>query len=78
MKFVSDFWDFVDNRQAVRRSVLIFTVGMVWYSTAWAQGYAAASERTGTDVALIIGAATGPLTVLMGYVFKLYAEGRTQ
>lgn len=76
MNALSALWDWVDNRLIVRRVVLGVTVWMSWYCTEWAQNFAQTSERSGTDIAMIIASVTALPTVLVGYVFKLYSEGR--
>lgn len=49
---------------------------MTWRATEWAMAYANHTALAGADAALIIGAVTAPITVLLGYVFKSYNEAR--
>lgn len=70
------FWDWIDTRGVIRRIVLAVAIYMTWRVSAWAMGYVEGSARPGADLALIIGAVTGPVTVFGGYVFKAYIESR--
>jgi hypothetical protein len=72
------FWDWIDSRMVFRRSAVIATFGMSWAAFVWAAEFAQTSERTGTDVALIIAAVFVPITALQGHAFKMYSEVRTQ
>ena len=71
-------WDFVDNRGVIRRVVLGIAVWLTWRASEWAMAYADQSNETGAEIALIVAAVTGPITVFCGYVFKAYIEGRQQ
>lgn len=68
--------DFIDARQIIRRSVLALTVLMTWDAYQWAARFAEHTDKTGAEVGLIIAAVTGPISVLQGFVVKVYAEGR--
>lgn len=74
---MTKFWDWVDNRSVVRRIVLFITLWMTWVAFNWAGIYALAmADKSGLEAAAIIAAVTAPISVLQGYVFKIYAEGR--
>lgn len=60
-----------------RRLLLAIVLYMTWCVVSWSFDYAVlAIEKPGADVALVIGALTAPITMLLGYTFKLYTEGR--
>lgn len=75
-----NFWDWVDSRAVVRRIVLLVTLYMTYASFSWAarfaEMYLAAKSGGGLDVAAIIGAVTAPISVLQGFIFKAYIEGK--
>ena len=76
MSLLTEFWDWVDNRSAVRRSVLFITVYMSYEAFDWAARFADTTEKTGAEVGLIIAAVTGPVAALQAFVLKIYSEGR--
>lgn len=61
---------------SVRSFVLCVTVWMTWQAFAWAALFATTTDKAGADVALIIAAVTAPISVLQGFVFKVYSESR--
>lgn len=73
---MTKFWDWIDTRGIVRRVVLGVAVWMTWRVSVWAMGYAEASDKPGVEVAAIIAAATAPVTLFAGSVFKAYVESR--
>ncbi len=66
------------NFVSVRSGVLYVTVWMTWLAFDWAAGYAYGSSKTGSDIALIIAAVTAPISVLQGFVFKVYSDSRAE
>ena len=73
------FWDFVDNRGVIRRTVLGVAIWMLWVQATWAYQYALAAlaaGRSDAGVAAIIAAISAPATLLVGYVFKHYLDSR--
>lgn len=70
------FWDFVDSRLVIRRIMTLGTFGMTMWVIWWAMGFAETSTRSGSDVAMIIGAIMIPVNALQGYLFGSYAKGR--
>ena len=70
------FWDFVDERGIVRRIVLGVAIWMTWRVSLWATAFAVTSDKPGLEVAAIIAAATAPVTLFAGAVFKAYVESR--
>lgn len=73
-QFIS--WVNDKNFVSVRSGVLYVTVWMTWLAFDWAAQFAYASDKAGADIALIIGAVTAPISVLQGFVFKVYSESR--
>lgn len=68
------FWNWVDDRQIVRRSVLYFTLVMTYL--AFYKGYEFAmllpARFDGTSTALIIAAFTAPVAFLQRSAFDAY------
>lgn len=65
------------NFISVRSFILYITVWMTWRAFEWAADYAVGHSGTsGSDVAMIIAAVTAPISVLQGFVFKVYSESR--
>ena len=73
---ISQLLDFIDNRQVVRRVVLIVAIHMTYAVTYWSMGFAETSTRTGLDLAALIAAVTAPVTAFAGFVFKLYLDAK--
>ncbi len=71
------FWDFVDNRQVVRRLVLVVAVHLTYVCTYWAMHFAETSTRTGIDFAALVAAVTAPATAFAAFVFKVYIDGKS-
>jgi hypothetical protein len=73
-----NFIDWAENKNfiSVRSFVLYVTVWMTWLAFDWAAVFATTTDKTGADVALIIAAVTAPISVLQGFVFKVYSESR--
>jgi hypothetical protein len=77
MSKITEFWDFIDNRSMVRRSVLFVTVYMSWLSFQWAMVFATETAKSGAEVGLIIAAVTGPVAALQGFILKVYSDARS-
>ncbi len=54
--------------------MMLLTTYVFW----WAIDFATNTTKSGAEVGLMIGAITGPLSLLQGYVFKMYNEARSQ
>lgn len=76
MKVLERFWTWIDERGIIRRVVLGTAIWMTWDVSQWAMHYVEQSTRPGIDLAAIIAAVTGPVTVFGGFVFKAYIESR--
>lgn len=70
------FWNWLDNRMIVRRLLLGVTMYLVIDSYAWCKSFAEHTARDGLQIAAIIAAVTGPVTVLLKFVLDNYTEGR--
>lgn len=64
------------NFISVRSLVLYVCVYLTWEATLQAWVFSAASKFDGLGTAAVIGAVTGPIAALNGFVFKWYAESR--
>lgn len=74
------FWDFIDQRGVIRRVVLGISIYMLWVQANWANEYALtalAHGKSDASIAAIIAAISAPATLLVGYVFKTYADSRS-
>jgi hypothetical protein len=73
------FWDFLDTRGIIRRSVLGISIWMLWVQAEWAHEYsltALALGKSDAGVAAILAALSAPATLLVGYVFKNYLDSK--
>ncbi len=70
------FWNWLDSRMIVRRILLIATAVLVWDSYAWCKHFAETTTRDGLQIAAIIAAVTGPVTVLLKFVLDNYSEAK--
>lgn len=79
-RFLDRFLAYVDRRHfvSVRAFTLAATVYLLFEVSRWATAFAAVSDKTGTEIALIITAATGPATLLAGHVLKWYVQSKAQ
>jgi len=73
-----NFIKWADGRNfiSVRSFVLYITLWMTWKAFAWAALFATTTEKTGSDVALIIAAVTAPISFIQTAVFKVYTESK--
>ena len=69
-------WDWIENRQLIRRIMTLGTFAMTMWVIGWAMYFAMTSPRTGAEVAMIIGAIMVPVNALQGYLFGAYSTGR--
>lgn len=70
------FWDWVDSRFIIRRLLLVFTAVLCAHAYFWAIQFANATTKSGAEVGLIVAAVTGPVSLLLAQVAKLYNDGR--
>ena len=62
------------NHRLFRRALLIFACVLTWLTTHWSFEYAHASALSGLDIAAIITSIQAPVTMLLGYMIKLYTS----
>lgn len=74
--WATGFMDWLDNRMIVRRVLLLLTMYLVWDSYAWCKQFAVSTTRDGLQIAAIIAAVTGPVTVLLKFVLDNYTDAR--
>lgn len=74
MDKVTQFLARLDKWGFRRSAVMVTVMWMTWEVTQWAMWFALFSPKPGLEVAAIIGAVTGPVTLLAGSVFKNYVE----
>lgn len=76
MNHISNFLDFIDSRQIVRRSVLIFTLYMTFWVTRKAMMFAQVSTFDGVGTAAVIAAIMTPTAALQAFAFNSYSKAR--
>jgi len=76
MNLLDRFWNWIDSRAVVRRTVLAFTLYMTWYGVHKAWEYAAVSTLDGLGTAAVIAAVLAPIAALQGFAFANYTSGR--
>ena len=78
LPWLTKWWDFIDSRQVVRRVIVlgtwVVTLHLIVTLIQWA--IAPATERSGADIAMILGAAMTPITILQGFVTSFYFNSR--
>ncbi len=72
---MSELWDFIDRRDIDKHTVSVCIMAGTYRLTEWAMNYAALNpDKTGSEIALIITAVTGPYMLLqtaaVGFYFK--------
>lgn len=60
----------------VRRMTMIWMMVMTTIIIKWVISFATTSPRSGTEIAMILGAILTPWATLQGFVFKFYNEAR--
>lgn len=72
------FLAWLDSRHFV--SIRAFTLGvtlwMTWDAYQWAADFAAVSTFDSVGTAAVIGAVTGPISLMQGAVFKFYMDAK--
>jgi hypothetical protein len=67
----------IEQALGIRRTLVLFlSIWLTYDSYQWAAQFATWTERTGVEVAAIIGAVTAPVSWIVVAVFKVYAEGK--
>ena len=74
---LSEVWDFIDERQIIRRLAFIWTLAFTGRFAIWTMDYAWHSNQPGADIALVIAAVWAPWTAFQGAVIKFYDQAQT-
>jgi hypothetical protein len=68
----------IEQALGVRRTlVLALSIWLTYDSYQWAAQFATYTERTGIEVAAIVGAVTAPVSWIVIAVFKAYTDGKS-
>ena len=78
MNHISHLLDFIDSRQIVRRSVLIFTLYMTFWVTHKAWLFAQVSSFDGVGTAAVIAAIMTPTAALQAFAFNSYSKAANE
>ena len=78
---ITNFFKWIEQRLDeggwVRRAYLVLATGMSWKVILWAMAYAELnSDKSGSDVALVIGAVSAIVATVQTFAFKAYLESR--
>lgn len=74
---LTSFFGFLDRNYITRRSVLILATWQTYDSYIWAKRYVEVhGDKSGAELGLILGAVLASVTLLQGFVLKLYNEGK--
>jgi hypothetical protein len=74
--FLTQFWDWVDDRDIDKQIISIVILYGTWELTQWAMRFSEHGDRPGLEIAAIIGAVTGPYALLQGAAIKFYFDAR--
>lgn len=69
-------WDWVDNRQVIRRAAFLWILWLTGKVMNWTLEYAWYSNQDGAHIAAVIAAIWAPLAALQGAIFRFYDEAR--
>ena len=73
------FWDWVDGRDVDKHIVCIVVLYGTKVLSDWAMAFAQMhADKSGLEISAVIGAVTGPYTLLQGAVIKWYFEARSK
>jgi hypothetical protein len=72
----SQAWDFIDDRQIIRRAAFIWVLWLTGKTMAWTWDYGWHSNQSGAEIAMVIAAVWTPLAALQGAVFKFYDQAQ--
>lgn len=70
--------DFIDERFIIHRFMSLAGLYLTYHSYMWAVGFATTTQRPGIEIAAIIAAITGPISLLQANMFKTYSNHRTE
>lgn len=69
-------FNFIDQRQIVRRGVIVMMLYQAMDVYIWAKNYALLPGKSGAELGLVIAALTVPVSLLQGFLFKMYDDSR--
>lgn len=72
------FFDFIDDRQIIRRGIVLILLYQVVDVYLWAKNYALMPGKSGAELSVVIAALIVPVSFLQGFLFKIYDEGRNK
>lgn len=73
---VGPLLDFIDERQVVRRAMVLIVLWQLVDAYMFAKNYAYRDHMTGLELSAVIAAITVPVTALQGLLFRLYDQSR--
>jgi hypothetical protein len=73
---ISQAWDFIDDRQVIRRAAFLWMLYLTGVLLHWSIDYAWHSKQEGTHIAAVIAAVWTPWTLLQGAIFKFYDQAQ--
>jgi len=73
-----EFWKWIDEKRVIRRIVLFAMLYLTFELSTWTMHFAEASTKTGGDIAAILAAIWGPMSLLQGAVFGFYSNSRSR
>ncbi len=77
IKFLTRWWDWIDQRDIDKHIVTLCVLWGTKILTDWAMAFAVASAtRPGLEVAAVIAAVTGPYMALQAAAIKFYFDSR--
>lgn len=75
-KWLDEPFRWMDRNAITRRVAMFVTLWLTVDSYVWAKHFAETTTKDSLQVPAIIGAVLAAVTVLQGYVFKLYLENK--
>lgn len=73
--FFKTIVDSMDYIKAFRRVAFIWILWLTTVTIFWAMDFAYVTEVDATGRALLIGAVLGPISLVQGWVLKIYSDG---
>ncbi len=70
--------DFIDERKVIRRAMVLIVLWQLVDAYLWAKAYALRQGMTGVELSAVIAAVLTPVTILQGFLFKLYDASRRE
>lgn len=76
MKWVAGFFGFLDKYRISRRVTLYISLWLTVDSYIWAKHFAESTAKDSMQVPAIIAAVLGAVSLMQGWVLKLYIDGK--